>query len=408
MVIGGVIAVIVVVVVVLIVGGGKSNKSNASTTGGGEIFLQPAATTGDNPFTPSVATQTPPPSTPSALPLPTATAAPSASASASASAAQAVTSYSGSTPGLYGGTRQVSSCNKDQLVSFLQANPDKARAWAGVEGISVADIPTYVAGLTPAILRADTRVTNHGFENGQATTYQAVLEAGTAVLVDDFGVPRARCYCGNPLTPPVPLSTTPTYTGPRWPAFQPTTVVVVVPAPQPQTQIIIVDSTTGTAFARPAGGSGATDTDAPPGTFATPLPAATPTPTPAPQTTATATCSLDNTTWQLDQGFYKPTVVFHQQGTQLTGTMTLPDGQWQNAGWTQPTNPLQGTLVGNHLDFLVTAPHNDGFVSRGSYQGTVSGGTITDGVLKDLAAPDRPAGTYTGTGGPAVCATPSP
>ncbi len=403
--IGAVLAVIVAVIVVLIAGGGKSNKSNAST-GGGEIFLQPAAATGNNPFTPSVATQTPPPSTPSALPLPSATAAPSPSASA----AQAVTSYSGSTPGLYGGTRQVSSCNKDQLVSFLQANPDKARAWAGVEGISVADIPSYVAGLTPAILRADTRVTNHGFDSGQATTYQAVLEAGTAVLVDNFGVPRARCYCGNPLTPPVPLTTTPTYTGQRWPAFQPTTIVVVVPAPQPQTKIIIVDSTTGTAFARPTGGSGATDTDAPPGSFATPLPAATPTPTPAPtpQVTPSAACSVDNTTWHIDQGYYKPTVEFHQQGTQITGTMTMPEGQWENAGWTGPTNSLQGTITGNRIDFLVTAVKTDGRVSKGSYQGTLQGGTVTDGTAKDLNAPDRGPISWTASGGPVVCASPSP
>ena len=35
--------------------------------------------------------------------------------------------------------------------------------------ISVADIPTYVGNLTPMQLRADTRVTNHGFVDGHAT-----------------------------------------------------------------------------------------------------------------------------------------------------------------------------------------------------------------------------------------------
>ena len=31
-----------------------------------------------------------------------------------------------------------------------------------------------------------------------------VLQAGTAVMVDDRGVPRAKCSCGNPLREPIP------------------------------------------------------------------------------------------------------------------------------------------------------------------------------------------------------------
>ena len=65
--------------------------------------------------------------------------------------------------------------------------------------ISVADIPTYIGTLTPMQLRADTRVTNHGFVDGHATSLQSVLQAGTAVLVDDQGRPRVKCGCGNPL-----------------------------------------------------------------------------------------------------------------------------------------------------------------------------------------------------------------
>ena len=42
------------------------------------------------------------------------------------------------------------------------------------------------------ILRADTAVTNHGFRDGQATELHSVLQAGTAVLVDDQGQPVAR------------------------------------------------------------------------------------------------------------------------------------------------------------------------------------------------------------------------
>jgi hypothetical protein len=39
------------------------------------------------------------------------------------------------------------------------------------------------------ILQRDTRVTNHGFRNGRATPTQSILQAGTAVLVDEYGVP---------------------------------------------------------------------------------------------------------------------------------------------------------------------------------------------------------------------------
>ena len=98
-------------------------------------------------------------------------------------------SFTGSTPGLYGGTQNNQVCDAQQLVNFLAANPDKGAAWAGVLGIRTSDIPTYVATLTPLLLRADTRVTNHGFSNGHATELQSVLQAGTAVLVDPFGVP---------------------------------------------------------------------------------------------------------------------------------------------------------------------------------------------------------------------------
>lgn len=111
------------------------------------------------------------------------------------------------TPGLYGGTLDNSSCDPRAIVSFLRVHPDKAKAWASVQGITPSDIPAYVAALTPLILRADTPVTNHGFSNGSAPTVYSVLEPGTAVLVDKSGFPRVICYCGNPVIPPGSLST---------------------------------------------------------------------------------------------------------------------------------------------------------------------------------------------------------
>ena len=57
----------------------------------------------------------------------------------------------------------------------------------------------FLGSLTPVTLRTDTAVTNHGFRDGSATAFQSVLQAGTGVLVDAQGLPRVRCYCGNPL-----------------------------------------------------------------------------------------------------------------------------------------------------------------------------------------------------------------
>jgi hypothetical protein len=165
----------------------------------------------------------------------------------------------GTTPGLFGGTRDNTSCDKASLVDFLEANPDKGGAWAKVHGIDPRDIRAFVDTLTPVLLEADTRVTNHGFKNGVATPKQSVLEAGTAVLVDNTGVPRARCACGNPLLPPQPARQN--FVGDPWPGFDPNNVQVVAPGP-PTDALIIKDVDTGRAILRPVGTDGFGDRDA--------------------------------------------------------------------------------------------------------------------------------------------------
>jgi hypothetical protein len=57
--------------------------------------------------------------------------------------------------------------------------------------------------LTAVRLRHDTRVTAHRLDGGDAEAYPAVLQAGTAVLIDEVGVPRVRCTGGVPLSEPV-------------------------------------------------------------------------------------------------------------------------------------------------------------------------------------------------------------
>lgn len=106
--------------------------------------------------------------------------------------------------GPYGGSGSDKVCDRDVLIRFLEQNPDRMRAWAQVLGISpdFKTVSRYIAKLHPVTLTRDTQVTNHSFVNGQATAFQSILQAGTAVLVDKYGHPVARCRCGNPLTEP--------------------------------------------------------------------------------------------------------------------------------------------------------------------------------------------------------------
>jgi hypothetical protein len=175
---------------------------------------------------------------------------------------------------LYGGTMNNAACDRDQMIRFLEANPDKQAAWAHVQGIEPSAVSGYIGRLTPALLRSDTTVTNHGFANGHATTLNSVLQAGTAVLVDGYGVPRARCYCGNPLTAPASLDQ-PTYTSPTWDGFSPASVTTVEPSTSPVDQFTMVDLTTNQTFYRTPGSTG--DSDRPASPTAPSTPGVTPT-----------------------------------------------------------------------------------------------------------------------------------
>ncbi|MDF3148842.1 MULTISPECIES: DUF6777 domain-containing protein [unclassified Streptomyces] len=107
----------------------------------------------------------------------------------------------GNRPGLYGGTRHDKSCDKGKLVEFLKdrANRKKALEWAGTQGIGIDEIGDFVGKLTPVLLRNDTLVKNHDYKKGKAVAFEALLEAGIAVLVDLHGRPVVQCSCGNPL-----------------------------------------------------------------------------------------------------------------------------------------------------------------------------------------------------------------
>jgi hypothetical protein len=255
---GGFAGVALLLIAVLVFVTSRSSSKDQATGGAGEVFLEPTASLGPDPFTAPVGTDQPSPSGPPSTSAPGTTSPTSARATTSSAAPQAPR-LSGDTVGLYGGTLSKTNCDKSLLVNFLQQSADKAAAWSSVHAIKPSDIASYVARLTPVMLANDTQVTNNGFGGGQATPRQSVLEAGSAVLIDDHGVPRVKCYCGNPLKEPIDTATTPRYTGNPWPTFRPENVKVVTPSVNVIRDFTLKGASAGQLITRPSGTDGALD-----------------------------------------------------------------------------------------------------------------------------------------------------
>ncbi|MGN9758293.1 DUF6777 domain-containing protein [Streptomyces sp. SD31] len=228
----------------LAVTGCGADDGDKAPESSGEVLLQPAAGQGPDPFTDTTATSTVTPSPVTRTPRP------------AHSGRAGLRSLSGETPGLYAGTRGAGSCDVQRQIDRLTADRARGRVFAQAAGVSQASIPGYLRGLTSVVLRADTRVTNHGYRDGMGTGYQSVLQAGTAVLVDSRGVPRVRCACGNPLAPPVGLRGRPGTSGRAWQGYRPDQVIVVAPTTQLITNITIIDIADNTWIERPIGHRG--------------------------------------------------------------------------------------------------------------------------------------------------------
>ena len=257
---GGIAAIILAVVLVLVlIGGGLAFFISRQNSDVVTLETEPLNTSVAA-FTPSVGTDTP------VTPVPV----------------QGVQTAPAATVGLFGGTLDNSSCNKAQLVSYLQANPDKAAVWAQAQGITAAQIPAFVQPLTPVLLRSDTTVTNHGIEGGKLTTFTSVLQAGTAVLVNQYGVPVVKCNCGNPLGPPPPSLKKVRYKGTTWPAFQPGSTTVIQSSSTVINNYTLTNITNNTTFVRPAGTDGTADTPSSTPAPANPIPTTPATPDPQP------------------------------------------------------------------------------------------------------------------------------
>ncbi|WP_431278529.1 DUF6777 domain-containing protein [Leifsonia poae] len=242
--IGGAAVVAIVLAFVLVTTFVATGSTSASVT------LVPSSSPGANPFTASVASGS----------------APAAAEGVVKKSAELRTTLptekdtktpvaTGTTPGLYGGSGDTRLCDPQQLVDYLKANPRKAAAWAHVLGIAAADMPKYVATLTPVLLNSDTLVENHGYSKGNATSLSSVLQAGTAVMVDATGTPRVKCNCGNPLTPPHIISLSSAHLiGPAWQGYAPSGVIAVQPGKKAES-LSLVDVSTGAVYTQLVGSS---------------------------------------------------------------------------------------------------------------------------------------------------------
>ncbi|MGI5406601.1 DUF6777 domain-containing protein [Streptomyces chartreusis] len=173
----------------------------------------------------------------------------------------------GDTPGLYGGSEQPTVCDVVRLKEFLTdpANGRKAQAWATALSITTAEIPGYLDRLTPVLLRHDTLVKNHDYKKGKATPFNALLQTGIAILVDEQGLPAVKCSCGNPLRPfdgdTNRIKVEFDDRNEEWKGYEKSSVVAVRPATRKVERLALVDvHEPDRGITRPVGTTGEKDT----------------------------------------------------------------------------------------------------------------------------------------------------
>lgn len=132
-------------------------------------------------------------------------------------------------------------CATDRLASDLAGDATVDRLWVqtmqlgGAIPSGATDATSVIPAFTPVLLGQDTIVSEFEKIDGKAEPHQAILQAGSAVLIDANGRPRVRCANGDP------LSATPlglqrqgaTITGTRWPEFSTERVLTIRPLDAP-------------------------------------------------------------------------------------------------------------------------------------------------------------------------------
>ncbi|WP_458087136.1 DUF6777 domain-containing protein [Streptomyces malaysiensis] len=161
--------------------------------------------------------------------------------------------FRGNTPGLYAGIRNRQPCDRQGLTHDLDADKRRGAAWSKVQHISPDQISAFVQRLTSVTLRSDTYAKTYGFRGG-VKPVSAVLQAGTAVFVDERGLPVVKCDSGNPVRASAPpRNAKPTFTGPEWNGFSRSTVTVIRPASKNVKSLVLVGIGKSQLLKRPLG-----------------------------------------------------------------------------------------------------------------------------------------------------------
>ncbi|WP_433028539.1 DUF6777 domain-containing protein [Actinomycetospora sp. CA-053990] len=225
------------------------------------------------------------------------------------------------TPQMYAADPAAPACDATALLSALQTDPARGTAWAQVQRIAPDQLPAYVQGLTPVVLRTPTAVVDHGYRDGTFAPTPAVLAAGTAVFVNSYGQPTVKCFSGNPLTPG--QSSDPA-------------VTTVVPAAAPIATHTFRHPATGGPVSRPGKpdttGSGPVPTDIDGGIGDTPADPDPGTPDPGtPAPPVTGTFEYDGSVLLSDGRLVKPDGSIVTLPTRSAADTTgLPDGGWRD------------------------------------------------------------------------------
>lgn len=163
----------------------------------------------------------------------------------------------GRQPELYGVTSEPHACDVTTLANQLDAETSVAQTWGLALGLTTQQIPYYLNTLTPVVLLDDTWVSTYALTGGSNAQRQAILQAGTAVLIDPLGVPRVHCVSGGPLTPPANDDLAQyRVEGESWPGFSKQTVLAVAFGGAESTgEFAVLDVTTGQPASRKAGGT---------------------------------------------------------------------------------------------------------------------------------------------------------
>ena len=228
---------------------------------GGEVFLVPFDESGDDSFTPSIATAAddvlmafveaggpPSPTAENRRPV-----IPATTPRRSSACPEPTTACS---PGPRAWR------HAHPINSSPNSPPDapETAAWADIQQIDVDSVGSFIDGLTSVVLTADTRVTDHEFVDGVARPRQVVLQVGHR---RDGGRVRRTRGCAAPAAARShhrSRSRTAPATS-AWPGTRSQTggTVAVVPAAAPVDEFVLTDVAAGPDFIRPVGSSGATD-----------------------------------------------------------------------------------------------------------------------------------------------------